>query len=169
MGMLFMENLKSSEIMFIGIISSKPTGFPLAIGFGFPDNSLTQTVLISPPEEWNIFDSKNQEKDERISKLNKRDLYLKGVPPEEAVNTVLSASNGREIFSYDNIHDQLMFGKICKLGVEIKSVISLFTILVGFKMSMELEIHTRLSFGYYPHNPADVRWMIPCYHACKRG
>ena len=167
-----MNSPSPDEIMFLGVASSSPDGFPLAIGMGFPNTNQTQNILIRPPSKWNIFDPKNNPKDEIISKFRKKDLLSRGIAPEEVANLISSISKDRVVYSLKVKHDEIMLQKlrdVMTTKITLHSALALFHGLAGFKRAMGLTSQTKLAAEYYPRDPSDVRWLITHFHKCRGG
>jgi hypothetical protein len=160
------------KIMFLGVASSEPGGFPLAIGMGFPDTNQTKNILICPPKKWKIFDPQNNDKDEIVGKFRRNELLARGVPPEEAAALISSLTKDRKVYSLENKHDELMIHKLCDVfttKIVFHSALALFNELANFKRAMEIVAEARLTVENYPRNPSEVKWMVPCFHKCWLG
>ena len=160
------------KIMFLGVASSEPDGFPLAIGMGFPDTSQIRNILISPPEKWKIFDPNNKDKDEIVGKFRRNELRAKGITPEKAADLISSLTKNRKVYSLETRHDDLMLHKLRDVfttKITLHSALELFNELTSFKRAMEIVAAVRLTVENYPRNPSEVKWMVPCFHRCRHG
>lgn len=160
------------KIMFLGVASSEPGGFPLAIGMGFPDTNQIKSILISPPEKWKLFDPNSKDKDEIVGKFRRNELRARGISPEKAADLVSSLTEGRKVYSLENKHDEHMLQKlrdVLTVKIALHSALALFNELASFDRAMEIMVRAKLTVENYPRNPSDIKWMIPCFHRCRLG
>jgi len=160
------------KIIFLGVASSEPGGFPLAIGMGFPDTNQTKNILICPPKKWKIFDPQNKDKDEIVGKFRRNELLARGMPPGEAATLISSLTKDRKVYSLENKHDEHMLHKLRDVSttkIALHSALTLFNELANFNRAMQIVAEARLTVENYPRNSSDVKWMVPCFHRCRVG
>lgn len=172
--------VNSNEILFLGVASSAPSGFPLAIGLGFPDIKSIKTVFIKPPDEWGILqetdyvDNKEPQKDKIknriVEGIRVRDLIIKGAGPEQASKQILEVAAGRRIYTINPKQDSYLLarmGDISPSNIKLHSAIVLFDELVPPERERKLQLKTKTNIEFYPRNKSDVRWLIELYFQCR--
>jgi hypothetical protein len=178
-----LANIQSvaDEIVFMGVSSSDPDGFPLVVGIGFPNTQSTKTIFIKPPQEWKLVEVVKELENSEIGalKLNPKtiagiktsDLMSKGVDPEEAVETILRYVDGKSIYSMDPKQEKNLIGKLAShlpQTFNLNSAIGLFDSYVSSELERELQLNTKTNLRYYPRNKSDTRWLIELYHRCRQ-
>lgn len=173
----------TNEIIFIGVASSTPEDFPLAIGIGGTESKTTKTVYIEPLEEWGLLKdikdpdsndpSDTRRKDKVIEGILASDLIAKGVKLEKVVDLILESVEGKEVYSVNPKQDGYLLEKLganLSKKIQVQSAISLFDSLVSPACERDLQLNTRMDFRYYPRNKSDIRWLIELYNRClKQG
>lgn len=169
-----------NEILFLGVASSAPDGFPLAIGLGFPESKLIKTVFIKPLNEWGILletdyvENKEPRKDKIKNRVVEgifvRDLITKGIEPEQASEQVLEDTKGRRVYSVNPKQDSYLLRKMGGINpdkLKLHSAIVLFDELVSPERERKLQLKTKTNVEFYPRNKSDVRWLNELYFQCR--
>jgi hypothetical protein len=173
----------TNEIVFLGIASSAPDGFPLAVGMGGTETNTMKTVFIKPLEEWGLLkDIKDPESDDPSDTRRKNkviegimasDLIAKGVKPEKAVELILDNIEGKNVYSVNPKQENYLLGKLgvgLSKKIQVQSAITLFDSFVSPECERELQLNTKMDLRYYPRNKSDIRWLIELYYRClKQG
>jgi hypothetical protein len=169
-----------NEILFLGIASSAPDRFPLAIGLGFPETKFIQTIFIKPLDKWGLLQDASDVDDEEaqegkakirvIEGIKVRDLITKGLEPKQAFEHILEAAKGRAIFSLNSKDDSYLLarmGDINPSNLKLHSAIVLFDELVLPERERKLQLKTKTNIEFYPRNKSDVRWLVELYSQCR--
>ncbi len=171
----------NNEVVFLGVASSAPDGFPLAVGLGFPETGSIETVFIKPPEKWgllnDIMDTKSdvagdaKRKNKIIGGIQAVDLIEKGLTPEKAAELVFERFDGKSIFSVFPKEDRDLLGQLgapFPNEIKVQSAISLFDSFVSPEQERKLQLHTKMNLRYYPRNKSDTKWLIELLHRCQK-
>jgi hypothetical protein len=171
----------TNEIVFLGVASSAPDGFPLAVGIGGTEIKIMKTIFIKPLEEWGLLrDIKDPESDDPSDTRRKNkviegimasDLIAKGVKPEKAVELILESIDGKNVYSVNPKQENYLLGKLGSTSsnrIQIQSAIALFDSFVSPECERELQLNTKMNLRYYPRNKSDIRWLIELYYRCLR-
>ena len=173
-------HLTQNEVVFLGVASSATDGFPLAIGLGFPESKLTETVYIYPPKDWGLLDDIKEQKNDEPSDTKRKnkviggiqaiDLIAKGLAPDKAAELLFERVDGKAIYSVFPKEDRPLLEKLgipIPTQVKIQSAITLFDSFVPSERERDLQLRTKMDLRYYPRNKSDTRWMIELLHRCQ--
>lgn len=171
----------SNEIVFLGVASSAPDGFPLAIGMGMVETKAMKTVFIRPLEEWGLLEdikgtesddpSDTRRKDKNIEGIMASDLISKGIKPEKAADLILESLEGKNVYSINPKQENSLLGKLGRnlsKNIKVQSAITLFDSFVSPECERELQLKTKMELRYYPRNKSDIRWLIELFYRCQR-
>jgi hypothetical protein len=175
-------NVNPNEILFLGVASSAPDGFPLVVGLGFPDSGLKKTVFIKPPEDWGLLkeegnvDNKEARKGKNQNKIIEGikvvDLIKKGIGPKQASEQILEVMNERCVYSVNPRQDSFFLGKMGNIALgklQLYSAMAFFDEIVLPERERELQLKTKTNIRFYPRNKSDIGWLMELYFKCRQS